>query len=164
MAEYHLASKEYLDIWHQIFKHYKRDRAYKLLDLQESGPLYQRDSDILTIDVWTTTEFPSSDKETWDQLWTNYRGYYTLPIQRRMINRLFAQPRTIYRGGSKGGRSWTLSRDKAKWFLNHRGYYTKFYDGDDPQPTDLWERKVSKEEVLMIHNGRGEQEVVIDIE
>ncbi len=111
-------------------------------------------------DAWVEEEYPNADvnvskKEALalfkradkKKLMTEdeYKAYKALP-----------EKVTVYRGvngkGSKDGISWTLDKEKAKWFANRWGNNGKIY-----------QLTVSKDDILAFFDGRSEKEVIINI-
>jgi hypothetical protein len=84
---------------------------------------------------------------------------------RRMIRRAefavpFADPVTVFRGGSEGGNkvarglSWTTDRDCACWFA------LRFSQSSDRKPLVI-RAVVPATAIIMWHDGRSEQEVIL---
>jgi len=141
------------DVWDDLIHNTRKgDRAGKLCNYIESYPLTQDEINDLIDHVWLMQEFPYQWHDEWISMWNNYQ---TPPKKQRLIDRLFKEPRRIYRGGNPKGFSWTLNKDKAKWFASHRSF-----DKDYP----LNERLTYAYEVKMIYNDRGEQEIVLKLE
>lgn len=65
------------------------------------------------------------------------------------------QTLTVYRGGSSGGYSWTLSKEKAQWFSRRNVRNNKQHKGE------LWQLDIDKSEIAWYTNGRNEKEVII---
>lgn len=148
------------DVLKELWLLRKGDRPARLLEIIQTEPLDDKVIDQLILHTWEECEFPSSIKLTWDELWQNYS--WTDQHQERLIRRLFKQPRTVYRGGPKTGRSWTLKKECAEWFENYRSEFRKFYDNNDyEEEMGVWSKTVSAQDVQAVLFGRGEYEVVL---
>tara|TARA_R110000772_G_scaffold205144_4_gene315392 strand:- start:1681 stop:2268 length:588 start_codon:yes stop_codon:yes gene_type:complete len=143
-----------------IWQHSKSNRAPALLEMQQTEYLCELDSARLTLAVWQGVEFPVKQWDTWEGLWQNYK---TPPEQSQRINALFSKPRTVYRGGSQDGWSWTLNPEQARWFAVYRGGYSKMILEDDDTiealPVGLWSKVVSADAVLAVLDS--EREVIL---
>ena len=141
-----LEDKEYMDLHQKIFKYRKPNRAQVLLDLQESQPMSSHHSDMLTLDVWQSTEFPHTDLDTWQQIWWNYLGLW----QQEKLKSIFSNgPITVYRGGPKDGYSWTTNKDIAQWFAKIRGsMHTKgIIECMHPVEIGVWQKTIDIDDV-----------------
>jgi hypothetical protein len=147
--------EEYEDrnLFNRIFAYGKGDRANILLELEQTQPMADMDASRLTLDVWQGVEFPIKQSHTWVDLWNNYMPCIP-PEQQGRIKELFAEPRTVYRGGSKDGWSWTLDKEQARWFATNRSMFSPMVLKDDPylipQPQGLWSKQVSASDVLAV--------------
>lgn len=147
--------EEYEDrnLFNRIFAYGKGDRANILLELEQTQPMADMDASRLTLDVWQGVEFPIKQSHTWVDLWNNYMPCIP-PEQQARIKELFAEPRTVYRGGSKDGWSWTLDKEQARWFATNRSMFSPMVLKDDPylipQPQGLWSKQVSASDVLAV--------------
>ena len=137
-------------IWHELWQQPKGARADCLHEILTKTKVAQREINELIRYAWTHTEFPSQNKYAWCNLWPMYK------VTRReqdLIDKHFAQPRIIYRGGHRQGLSWTLSLERAQWFATHRHF---------AGPVELHERLTDRNAVKLMLFGRGEQEVILD--
>ena len=143
----------YDDVWREIFiSTAKGNRARRLHEIIESWPLTSGEINDLVDEVWTNQEFPSQCRDEWISIWNNYS---ITAGKQRLIDRLFREPRIIYRGGTADGFSWTFNRQKAVWFATYRKFDRDY---------QLNERLTWAHEVKMIYNDRHEQEVVLNPE
>jgi|TARA_B110000908_G_C10141875_1_gene397174 hypothetical protein len=150
--------EEFKKLVRRIFRHRKPDRAYVLLEIQESENIRTIDSDILTLDVWQSIEFPYEDLDTWQQLWCNYSGAW----QQEKLKSVFNNgPITVYRGGPKDGFSWTTNKDIAIWFSAMRGSMHTNGSIECMHPVDIgvWEKTVTLDNVVAMF--AHEDEVVL---
>ena len=152
----------YKDLHRKIFRYQKTDRAYVLLDLQESQDMLTYHSDLLTLDVWQSIEFPHTDLDTWQQLWWNYLGLW----QQEKLKSVFSNgPITVYRGGPKDGYSWTTNKDIAEWFAAQRGsMHTKgIIEGMHPVEIGVWQKTIDIDDVHAIFEYEDEVVLTQDI-
>ena len=101
----------------------------------------------LIIDCWVSTEFPSMQREMWNEIF----GYFTQNTSH--LNDLPSGLFEIFRGGDAYGRSWTMCKRKAIWFAK------RFCQEGDEFQINM--REVTREDVLFFTNSRGEKEVVL---
>ncbi len=144
-----LNETEYRNLHHKIFRYQKPDRAQVLLDIQQSQPISNYHSDLLTIDVWTSTEFPHTDLDTWQQLWCNYLGLW----QQEKLKSVFSNgPITVYRGGPKDGYSWTTNKEIAQWFAAMRGsmHTNGITECMHPVEIGVWQKTIDIDDVHAI--------------
>ena len=142
----------------RIFRCEKGDRAMVLLHIQENENIRTIDSDILTLDVWQSIEFPHKQLDTWHQLWTNYYGTW----QQEKLKSVFSnEPITVYRGGPANGYSWTTNKDVAKWFSLARGMFKDLREKETGVTVDIgvWERTVTLDNVVAMFDW--EDEVIL---
>lgn len=137
------------DIYCDIFKSNRIDRPHVLQDIISNQPLYQDEINELIIDVWEDSENIWTCPDVWEEHWNNYQAP---PVKQRLIEKLFKQPRVLYRAGDPRGQSWTFDRKVAEFFAMRR-----------IESKVIHERLVSKDEVITIINGRKEQEVVLKV-
>jgi len=137
------------EIEYKIWMSKRPDRPYILQDMIHNQPLYQHEINQLIIDVWEDSENIWNCPYVWEDHWNNYK---TPEVKKRLIERLFKQPRILYRAGDPSGQSWTFDRKVAEFFAMRR-------------ITDkvIHERLVSKDEVITITNGRKEKEVILKV-
>ena len=105
---------------------------------------------------WEQTEFLYGWSEILDIMLERF-----YPIRSKFMNpseygKLWNMPPRfkVYRGASKDGYSWTLSKQKAEWFVERNKYF-----GD--KDAYLMEKVVDKKDVFAYINGRKEKEVII---
>lgn len=112
-------------------------------------------------DMWTLIESPSHAPNVTNKQLVNYfkqadKEYVMNQEELKLYNSL-PDEITIYRGveenkkNSTKALSWTLNKDKAKWFA------TRYEDKGT-----MFTAKIKKEDVLAYFNSRKEEEVVID--
>ena len=129
-----------------IESQYRTEFLQKYLKINSS---IQKKEEInnLIIDVWIATEFPSMQREIWDEIF----DYFTPNASH--LHDLPSGLFKIYRGGDAYGRSWTMCEKKAIWFSE------RFHEnGDECQ---LHMREITRGDVLFYTNSRGEKEVVL---
>ena len=100
--------------------------------------------------VWTDSENIYQMRQHWENIWDLYDD----PVNRRLVNRLFKQPREIYRGGVYDGMSYTLKPETAKFFS------WRWLDGKDGR---IMKRTVTADEVVAVFNDRREAEVILRV-
>ncbi len=134
---------------YKIWMSFRPDRPHILQDIIHNQPLYQHEINQLINDVWEDSENIWTCPDVWEDHWNNYE---TPAVKKRLIERLFKQPRILYRAGDPRGQSWTFDRKVAKFFAMRR-------------MTDkvIHERLVSADEVITIINGRKEKEVILKV-
>lgn len=107
--------------------------------------------------IWTDTENQWQNLEIWKQLLSSNRSSRNYFSGEEGDNLLRSLPEevTIYRGCQPGlnenGLSWTLNKDKAKFFANRFG-----------KEGIILEKKISKTEIIAVLLGRGESEVIYE--
>lgn len=112
-------------------------------------------------EMWTLIESPSHAPNVTNKQLVNYfkqadKEYVMNQEELNLYNSL-PDEITIYRGVEKNKKnsakalSWTLNKDKAKWFA------TRYEDKGT-----MFTAKIKKEDVLAYFNSRKEEEVVID--
>ena len=112
----------------------------------------------LLSDIWVDTENQYAHLEEWKKLLASKRPnrHYMMTEEEDNILRALSQEVTIYRGCQKGinedGLSWTLDKSKAKFFANRFG-----------KKGIILERTISKNDIVAVLLGRGESEVVCEV-
>ena len=137
------------DVQYEIWKQHRGNRALALQDMIHHQPLYQHEINQLIIDVWEDSENIWQCPDVWEDHWNNYEAP---PVKKRLIARLFKEPRVLYRAGNPSGQSWTFDRKVAEFFLMRR-----------VDNKVIHERLVSADEVITITNGRKEKEVILKV-
>ena len=112
----------------------------------------------LLSDIWVDTENQYAHLEEWKKLLASKRPnrHYMMTEEEDNILRALSQEVTIYSGCQKGinedGLSWTLDKSKAKFFANRFG-----------KKGIILERTISKNDIVAVLLGRGESEVVCEV-
>ena len=111
--------------------------------------------------MWTLIESPSHAPNVTNKQLVNYFKQadkeYVMNQEELKLYDSLPDEITIYRGVEKNKKnstkalSWTLNKDKAKWFA------TRYEDKGI-----MFTAKIKKEDVLAYFNSRKEEEVVID--
>ena len=121
-----------------------------LWDVMNKKDLFLKPIEIweLIREVWTSAENNNwgLNQEFWGNMLTRYPPIDSL--REDLPNEFIC-----YRGGYKGGFSFTLDKEKAIWFRDRWGI-------SNPEH-NLFERKTSRDDVLFYSNEREEKEVVI---
>ncbi len=139
--------------WKDIYTIDKVARPEALLDIIEFEEM--RDKEARIKEIWAHSEFNTWNDPhgVWDEL---ISWYNQTPKDKKLIDKVFkGKPRVCYRGGHNGGRSWTLSKEKAEWFAN------RFKGIRDDWDHSLQQREIHPDNVAWIDNSRKEQEVVL---
>lgn len=141
-------------LWSLRFWTERAYRPYVLRYLHEEQRYQPEQFDIggwwdLLIDLWEDSEAIHDEKES-DFAYL----FNILPTTKRLTKLLPKGKFTIYRGGHPAGDSWTLNRDKAKWFANMR-VLDKEYVGK------VFEKTITRNDALFYTNGREEDEVLL---
>jgi len=142
--------KSRMEAWEESHDLVYVERAYRqdflLSYLKENAKkLSKKKINQLILETWEDTEIPSSAKETWDELFSF--------LSPNLLDRS-ALPEgefTIYRGGEREGRSWTLDKEQGKWFAER-------FDEDEYL---FQTATITADDVLFYSNDREEQEVVL---
>lgn len=144
-----------------VFLHERPYRVQAMLEIQSEienhayWPLLR--------EIWVDSENIYAMHMKWWELLTSNRTYRHLfmDVEDRKLFKKHAQVFEAYRGtteierdGNYNGLSWTLDRDKAKWFA------TRFVHRDDGRPV-VGTTLLDKDDCIGFVNSRGEQEVVV---
>lgn len=138
------------------------NKPYAMLFVKFASPfLSRKDFSILLADTWVRSEAPNRDPNiTKRQLVEMFRSADRNDLMtEEEISALdrFDDPITIFRGVTPYNEndllalSWTLNKDKAKWFAERFGEKGKVYEAE-----------ICKQYILAFFSGRGEDEVVVD--
>lgn len=107
--------------------------------------------------AWAHTEILYPYKDILDYMLENVshlRHIFMKPNENKFFQKLPNRFK-VYRGASRDGYSWTLSKKKAEWFADrNRQRYSK-------EDTRVMEKWVNKKDVFAYINGRKEQEIII---
>ena len=147
-----IAQEEYQNlesVVHLIHITDKNHSPMLLWDVMNKKDLFLTHTEIweLIIQVWINTENNNwgLNQEFWGNMLTRFPP---IDSMRGDIPKEF----TCYRGGYKGGFSFTLDKEKAIWFRDRWGA--------NPEH-NLFERKTNRDDVLFYSDSREEKEVVI---
>ena len=145
-------AKEIDDIFMQVNKPYRLTFLYLVKDF-----LTEEEFNSMMKDCWVMTEYPNQEG-TWLLLKLFEKSKRELLMTKEELEKFNSLPQVIiiYRGlqGSKAkirGLSWTLSKDKARWFATRWKNENKVYQAE-----------INKEDIFMYTNDRNENEVVIN--
>lgn len=128
---------------------------------ETKGYVNKRDFSKFLGEMWTLIESPSHAPNVTNKQLVNYFKQadkeYVMNQEELKLYDSLPDEITIYRGVEKNKKnstkalSWTLNKDKAKWFA------TRYEDKGI-----MFTAKIKKEDVLAYFNSRKEEEVVID--
>ena len=144
------------DIKEYIFLHERPYRVYALLHayLHWWNPEEVEWWEIVR-DVWIDSENIYQNIAPWKSILTEQFSCHHLMMddnEKKFFEELPAKI-NIYRGGlSDKGFSWTLDKEKAKWFSNR----FKFLHPE----MKVFEKKIDKQDALAYLDGRGEAEII----
>lgn len=135
---------------------YLHERPYRLdAFIQIADQLTDTEYWKLLGSIWTDTENQWQNLDKWDELLNSDRPQrqYLMTQEEDEFLRSLPDNVVIYRGCQKGlnqkGLSWTLKRDKAKFFANRLG-----------KRGIVLQRTISREQIVAVFLGRNEWEVV----
>ena len=123
------------------------------------------DSDLGSVlaQTWTSIEYISTDRTVSSEEIINWfiraDKNTLMSIDEQEILKNLPDKITIYRGVTAENKmntkalSWTLNKDTAKWFAN------RFQTGT----CEVWEREISKKDLLCYFGNRNESEVVVNM-
>lgn len=145
-----------------VFTH---ERAYRFEALHEVAndtyfwELSKKDYWKLVADVWIDSENIYEFKEEWSDvlfhhIYNDTKNATHLMMTKEEKEEFDKLPNeiTIYRGGVDNyAFSWTLDKEKAKWFAKR---FSKKHK--------VFEKTINKKHALALFNGRGEKEIVYD--
>lgn len=125
-------------------------RAESLQQIIEHDTLDEESLLPLICKSWCLSEHTLKSRNTYMQIFKQFKDCeYFQQTKKKLENSM-----TVYRAGSKGGISWTLSNMEAKWFqAKHRGANNLY--------CPIINRTVYKKEIVCFINFIGEQEVII---
>ena len=106
--------------------------------------------------VWVDTEFPHQAYDLRRELFASKRLHREalMTVEEQTAFAAMPSTLTVYRGGSTAnGLSWTLSKDKARWFAER-------FDRDGKH--QVFKGTVSKDKVYAYLKGRKEEEIVVN--
>ena len=148
-----IANKDYKQSVWLVEKPYRVEAFIKIADKLSDTDYWK-----LLSDIWVDTENQYAHLEEWKKLLASKRPnrHYMMTEEEDNILRALSQEVTIYRGCQKGinedGLSWTLDKSKAKFFANRFG-----------KKGIILERTISKNDIVAVLLGRGESEVVCEV-
>lgn len=147
---------DHRDFQTYVFRH---ERPYRLQAFEKcAGELSPSEYWELLASIWTDSENIWENKGLWRKLWTAKLPDKESAMDQDELDRLASLPQelTIYRGSNRStnqkGLSWTLSRDKAKWFAN------RFHSNGRRRTICI--ATVDKKNVHALFLGRNEEEIV----
>jgi len=144
------------------FQYWKIDKQFRPNHLKEyisNNPgLSQKDINEYIETIWTGTEFPETNIETWDWLFSYYQPAHNL-----------TDPITVYRGTSPFNKrmwSWTTDKSVALWFAKRNyGFLDLAFKGTKQTvkspPALLLKGVIHPKGILFTSNDREESEVII---
>ena len=154
--------REKKDAVHFVFNH---ERAYRFQALEEIAhdvdywKTKKKDYWKLVGDVWVDQENIYENLDGWHDIL--FHGDYNdtpnashgmMDESDRKFYKSLPSEFMIYRGGvDQYAYSWTLDKEKAKWFANR---YKNDYE--------VFEKKAKKKNVIAYNNSRGEKEIIYD--
>ena len=139
------------------------NKAYYLLFIKTIEP-YLSDYDLgkVLAQTWTSIEYISTDINVSSEDiigWFKRADRNTImSVNERETLKSLPDKITIYRGVTSENNmntkalSWTLCEETAKWFAN------RFQTGT----CEVWQKEISKEQILCYFGGRNENEVIVD--
>lgn len=138
------------------------NKPYAMLFVKLASPfLSRKDFLVLLADAWVRSEAPNRDPNiTKGQLVEMFKSADQNDLmtkEERFALDRFDDPVAICRGVTPYNEndllalSWTLNRDKARWFSERFGEKGKVYEAE-----------IRKQYILAFFSGRGEDEVVVD--
>jgi hypothetical protein len=148
-----IANKDYKQSVWLVEKPYRVEAFIKIADKLSDTDYWK-----LLSDIWVDTENQYAYLKEWKKLLASKRPnrHYMMTEEEDNILRALSQEVTIYRGCQKGinedGLSWTLDKSKAKFFANRFG-----------KKGIILERTISKNDIVAVLLGRGESEVVCEV-
>jgi hypothetical protein len=141
-----------------VFLHERPYRLHALLEVFDK--LKPATASCLVRSVWVDSEFPSVNIEIWNTLFRKIDVTKAMSRPEKTLVRNLSDNVSVFRGVSSKtkrfvperavGLSWTLDKEKAKWFA------CRF--GGDPH---LLSATIPKESVRMVILSRGESEVIV---
>lgn len=132
-------------VWLKIWQVEGAMRNQVLLNLLQGDKIDPPTANQVIKDQWVHSEMNSKQLDTWQKI---FKYFQQSDSDKKLIRRYFKQPRTVYRGGTKTGISWTTNKSVAEWFAKRFG------------TEQLHQREVTGEEVAFIYNGP-EKEIVL---
>lgn len=120
-------------------------RTLVLLELLKTNKISATDANPLIKDQWVGSELNSQLQDTWQEI---FKYFQPSAQDNKLIRRFFKVDRTVYRGGTKTGISWTLDKHQAQWFAGRFNQHS------------VHQRTVNAKDVWFIINGP-EKEIVL---
>jgi len=106
--------------------------------------------------VWVDSEDIFNSKKQWVRFFNDINGSFDSFIGLDNLDLFQCLPETfkVYRGGTSQGLSWTLNKEKAKWFAKrHNSLYKT--------PNEWFSMDVLKKDVVGYIGDRDEDEIII---